>query len=188
MKRFCVLLTLALLCAGAAFGQEGKKNALSIDAAPILQGLVVMSSDSNVRFFGAGAFYERLLGSRYSLGGRFDFAFGKYDMVSTMDIKYFAVSAHGRVYPLAQGLQKFYLDAGIGFATIDMDPGSDQGGLTFALKAGYKHFFNDAIFVEPSLALVYGESIGGSLAAANRGSPNSPAFEWMPGLLIGLNF
>jgi hypothetical protein len=194
MKKFCFFLTLALLCAGASFGQAGKKNALSIDTAPLLRGFVATHDNPDIGFFGAGLFYERLFGSHYSLGGRFDFLLGEYDSGAVeADITYFALSAHGRVYPLSQGLAKLYLDLGIGFNTIDLDmPGQkNEGGLTFALKAGYKHFFNDFIFVEPSIAYVYAKRISDALPGVGSGLSRvydpSP-FEWTPGLLFGISF
>jgi hypothetical protein len=190
MKKLCFLFMVALLCAGMAFGQSGKKNALSLDMAPLLRGFVAMHDNPDIGFFGLGVFYERLFGSQYSLGGRFDFFIGGYDTGAVeVDISYFAASVHGRVYPLSQGLEKLYLDAGIGFNTIDVDvPGQDnQGGLTFALKAGYKHFFNGMIFVEPSVALVYAKSISYSWATISGVHDPSP-FEWTPGLLIGVSF
>jgi hypothetical protein len=188
MKRVCVFVTLALLCAGAAFGQTDRKNALGIDVAPTLRSLAVMNSPKTW-FSGAGVFYERLLAPHFSLGGRFDFLIGSYDNVIKADINYFALSAHGRVYPLSQGLAKLYLDAGIGFNAINVDyPGvENKQGVTFALKAGYKHFFNDMIFVEPSMAFVYAETISKTwpyVAQANDPSP----IEWTPGLLIGFSF
>jgi hypothetical protein len=183
MKKMCCVAALALLCAGVTFGQSGK-NALGVDAAPFLRGLVANSVHSNVELLGAGLFYERLFGSSFSLGARVDFITGKYDyLVTDKDVTYFAVSVHGRVYPLSQGLAKFYLDTGIGFNNIDVGGKDDRGGLTFALKTGYKHFFNSVIFMEPSIALVYAESLGGG----SRLSDPSPV-EWTPGLLIGLSF
>ncbi|MDR3123855.1 MAG: hypothetical protein LBU16_08780 [Treponema sp.] len=180
MKKMCFITALALLCAGAAFGQSGKKNALSVDTAPLLRSLVASSVDSNAEFLGAGLFYELLLGSSFSLGGRVDFISGEY---LNGKVSYFAVSGHGRAYPLSQGLAKFYLDTGIGFNTIDMGSNNDKGGLTFALAMGYKHFFNGTIFMEPSIALVYAENFFGS----NSVRDPSP-LEWTPGLLIGLSF
>jgi hypothetical protein len=177
---------LALLCAGAAFGQSGKKNALSVDTAPFFRGLVAGEKDPDLSYLGAGLSYERLFGSHYSLGGRFDFIFGKHDTVPEVDITYLAGSLHGRVYPLGQGLAKLYLDLGIGYNSIDIDPGNDIGGLTFALTAGYKHFFNSLIFVEPSIGLFYGESISNSAVPSGLRDP-SP-YGLTPGLLVGLSF
>jgi hypothetical protein len=191
MKKIFLLLALALLCAGAAFGQSGKKNALSIDVAPFFRGLVIAHDDNpDTEFFGAGLFYEHLFGSRYSLGGRFDFIHGEYSAgVTETDITYLAGSIHGRVYPLSQGLEKFYMDAGIGFNSIDIDaPGhKNQGGMTFALKMGYKQFFNGVVFVEPSIAFVYAERISSNTLLLSGALDPSP-FEWTPGLLIGVSF
>jgi hypothetical protein len=183
-------MTLALLCAGAAFGQTGKKNALGIDAAPALRSLAVRNKETpKIEFLGAGAFYERLLAPHFSLGGRFDFFTGRYDNVIEADINYFAFSAHGRVYPLSQGMEKLYLDAGVGFNVIKVDTptGKNSQGMTFALKMGYKHFFNDTIFVEPSIAFVYAESIAKTWSYITRANDPSP-LEWTPGLLIGFSF
>jgi hypothetical protein len=193
MKKFCFVLTLALLCAGASFGQAGKKNALSIDAVPLARGLVAAHDSPDIGFFGAGLFYERLFGSRYSLGGRLDFFAGEYDNGTSIDISYFALSAHGRVYPLSQGLAKLYLDLGVGFNTIDIDMPNqkNEGGLTFALKAGYKHFFNNAIFVEPSIAYVYAKRISDArpgIGSGLDGVYDPSPFAWTPGLLIGVSF
>jgi hypothetical protein len=193
MKKFCFFLTLALLCAGVSFGQSGKKNALSVDAAPLLRGFVTSSDDPDSDFFGIGAFYERLIGSRYSLGVQFNYFSGDYDYGTSIDVNYLALSAHGRVYPLSQGLAKLYLDLGIGFNTIDVDlPNQkEEGGMTFALKAGYKHFFNDFIFVEPSIAYVYAKTITDawpSIVSGPTKAHDPSPFEWTPGLLIGVSF
>jgi hypothetical protein len=193
VKKICLFLAFVLLCAGAAFGQSGKKNALSVDVAPLFRGFVAGHDDKpDVRFIGVGVFYERLLGSRYSLGGRFDFIHGEYDSgVAETDITYLAGSIHGRVYPLSQGLEKFYLDTGIGFNSIDIDlPGhKKEGGMTFALQIGYQQFFNSVIFVEPSIAFVYAERISSNtLLLGSRGEHDPSPFEWTPGLLIGLSF
>jgi hypothetical protein len=189
MKRVCFISALALLCAGAVFGQSGKKNALGVDAAPFVRSLVATEKNPNRNFLGAGLFYERLFGSRYSLGGRFDFISGKYaNGPAEVDVNYLAGSIHGRVYPLGQGLAKLYLDLGIGYNSIDIDlPGADREGLTFSLKAGYKHFFNSTIFVEPSLVLFYGESIANG-APALEGLRDPSPFGLTPGLLIGVSF
>jgi hypothetical protein len=196
MKKNCLFLALALVCAGAVFGQSGKKNALSVDVAPLFRSLVVThSGNPDTRFFGAGLFYERLLGSRYSLGGRFDFIQGEYSNSGSRgetDITYLAGSLHGRVYPLSQGLEKLYLDAGIGFNAITIDgplQKDKEGGMTFALKMGYKQFFNGLIFVEPSIAFVYAERISPNINMPSFQGPQDPSpFEWTPGLLIGVSF
>jgi hypothetical protein len=195
MKKICFFLALALVCAGAAFGQSGKKNALSVDVAPLFRGLVVsQNGNPDIGFFGAGLFYERLFGSRYSLGGRFDFIKGDYSnnvAPKDVDITYLAASVHGRVYPLSQGLEKFYLDAGIGFNSINIDAPNHkkEGGMTFALKMGYKQFFNGLIFVEPSIAFVYAERISSHSKLASFQAEQDPSpFEWTPGLLIGVSF
>jgi hypothetical protein len=189
MKKICFFLALALLCAGVSFGQAGAKNALSVDVAPLLRGLVINRDDPDINFFGIGAFYERLLGSSYSLGARFDYLSGEYGSGPSVDVSYLAFSVHGRVYPLAQGLAKLYLDLGVGFNSIDVDlPTYDkQEGMTFALKAGYKHFFNNFIFVEPSIAYVYARTISGSWSSIAKANDPSPV-EWTPGLLIGISF
>ncbi|MDR1249144.1 MAG: hypothetical protein LBK63_07570 [Treponema sp.] len=194
MKKICLFLALALLCAGAAFGQSGKKNALSVDVAPLFRGFVAgHDDDPEIKYLGAGVFYERLLGSRYSLGGRFDFIHGKYSLGPVEgDITYLAGSIHGRVYPLSQGLEKFYLDTGIGFNSIDIDvPAHNKkgGGMTFALQIGYKQFFNGMIFVEPSIAFVYAETISSTNTTLSFSGLRDPSpFEWTPGLLIGVSF
>jgi hypothetical protein len=193
VKKICLFLALLLVCAGAVFGQSGKKNALGVDVAPFFRGLVAGNPDNpDISYIGAGVFYERLFGSRYSLGGRFDFIHGEYSFSPIEgDISYLAGSIHGRVYPLSQGLEKFYMDAGIGFNSIDIDlPGHDkEGGMTFALKMGYKQFFNGVIFVEPSIAFVYAERISSNTSLASlRGEHDPSPFEWTPGLLIGFSF
>jgi hypothetical protein len=191
VKKFYLFLAFVLLCAGAAFGQSGKKNALSVDVAPFFRSLVISHDDKpDTSFIGAGVFYERLFGSRYSLGGRFDFIQGDYSLgVTKADITYLAGSIHGRVYPLSQGLEKFYLDTGIGFNSIDIDsPGhGKEGGMTFTLQIGYKQFFNSAIFVEPSIAFVYAERISSNTLLLSEALDPSP-FGWTPGLLIGVSF
>jgi hypothetical protein len=170
------------VCAGAmmlavnAQSQAAGPNAVSGDAVPFIKGLIAIDGDSDTGFFAVSAVYERLIFPHYSVGGRLDLAFGS---AGGNGASYFGLSAHGRWYPLSEELEKLYFDVGFGFNAAGVNDGGDVAGLTLSLHAGYKHFFTDLIFAEPSIGYGYSKAHGAV--------PFSP-LGWQAGLCIGASF
>jgi hypothetical protein len=116
------------------------------------------------------------------VGAGLDLYFGKN---SDIDIFYFSLAAHGRWYPLSSGLDKLFIDAGLGFNVFARDGETDPekggfAGLTMSLKAGYKLLFTPKFFVEPSMAFVYAKTPASSSVPTPLG--------WQPGLSLGFTF
>jgi hypothetical protein len=94
MKRFTVFLILVMMAgAGSISAQESKS-----DAKNWISG--------EVSLLGGGARYERMLGSKFSVGG--DVYFSSFFIVWNE----FEVGAFGRFYPLENG---FFVEAGLGY-------------------------------------------------------------------------
>ncbi|MDR0599590.1 MAG: hypothetical protein LBG84_05850 [Treponema sp.] len=173
------LLVLAALT-GAAWAQ-GSKFAVSLDAAPLVKGFIWGDSDAKNSQFALSPGVEFLMAPHFTLGGVVDLWFGKNANVS---VSYMALTAHGRWYPLSAGLDKLFVDAGLGFNRFAYDGESDPAkggmtGLTFSLKMGYKLMFSK-FFVEPSMAFVYAKTPSSSTFPTPLG--------WQPGLALGMVF
>jgi hypothetical protein len=89
---------------------------------------------------------------------------------------------HGRWYPLSSGLDKLFIDAGLGFNVFSYDGETDSkkgglAGITLTLKAGYKLMFTPKFFIEPSMAFVYAKTPSSASVPTPQG--------WQPGLSIG---
>jgi hypothetical protein len=158
------------------------KMAISLDVFPLVKGLLWSDSDLKNSLFALAPNFEYLLHPHYTLGAAVDLYFGK---TSDIDILYFGLTAHGRWYPLSSGLDKFFLDAGLGFNMFSLDgkTDSDRGGfsgITISLKAGYKLMFGSRFFLEPSMAFVYAKT-------ASIGFIPTP-LGWQPGLNMGITF
>jgi hypothetical protein len=103
--------------------------------------------------------------------------------VLNVNLFYFGLAAHGRWYPLSSGLDRLFLDLGLGFniLSVNGETKASRGGcagLTMSLEAGYKLMLTRNFFLEPSLAFVY--------AKTNSGVPTP--LGWQPGLTIGAAF
>ena len=174
-KRVLVLLVLAVCAAGGAFAQS--KMAFALDTAPLVTGLIAgEDTDSSEKsFFSLSPVFELALGN-YSIGARVDVIFGKQDDVS---ITHFGLAAVGRWYPLAQ-LEKLFLGVELGVDTCSLEDVDDPlyTGLTFALRAGWKHRMGK-LFLEPALAYV--------LSKTDGTMPLTPA-GWQLGLNLGMAF
>jgi hypothetical protein len=92
MKRFVFMMVLAALVAGGVWAQSGPKNWISGD----------------ISLIGAGISYERMLTSKFSIGGT---AFQNAFMVIFNSL---GVNVTGRFYPWA-GV--FYMGLGLGFGS-----------------------------------------------------------------------
>jgi hypothetical protein len=116
------------------------------------------------------------------VGAAADLYFGE---ASKVDIFYFGLTAHGRWYPLSEGLDKLFIDTGLGFNVFALDGETDSkkggfAGLTMSLTAGCKILLSPAFFIEPSMAFVYAKTAGLVSVPTPLG--------WQPGLSIGAAF
>ncbi|MDR1318892.1 MAG: autotransporter outer membrane beta-barrel domain-containing protein [Treponema sp.] len=185
-KRIVLGLLVLAAVTGVLGAQEGSspgaKMAASLDAFPLAKGIIWSDNDEDDSMFALASNFEYLLFPHFTVGGVMDMYFGK---ASDIDIFYFGLAAHGRWYPLSSGLDKLFLDAGLGFNVFSLDgeTGSKKGGfagMTISLKAGYKLMFGSHFFVEPSMAFVYAKT-------PSRVSVPTP-LGWQPGLNIGAAF
>jgi hypothetical protein len=172
-KKMILALILAMAVTGGVFAQG--KNAVAVDVAPLAKGIIASDSDTDTSIFGIAASFEHPMAPHYSIGARMDLYAGK---VFDIDGTYFGLSAHGRWYPLSATLEKLYLDAGLGFNSLDSKL-VEFGGLTFALKTGWKLLFKEKFFAEPSLEYI--------LAKSSEFVPFTP-LGWQIGLGLGMNF
>ncbi|MDR2519256.1 MAG: hypothetical protein LBD13_07615 [Spirochaetaceae bacterium] len=175
-KKIFAFLAAALAVAASAQAQAGGPNAISGDAVPLIKGLIYIDGDSETGFFALSAVYERLIFPHYTVGGRLDLAFGSS---GGRGASYFGLSAHGRWYPLSETLEKLYFDVGFGFNAAGVNDAGDLASLTLSLHAGYKHFFTNMIFVEPSVGYGYSK--------VHNYVPFSP-MGWQAGLGVGASF
>jgi hypothetical protein len=182
-KRIVVGLLVLAAVTGFLGAQEAPagepKMAVSLDASPLIKGIVWSDTDADNLMFALAPNFEYLLRPHFTVGGSLDMYFGK---ASDTDIFYFGLAAHGRWYPFSTGLDKLFLDAGLGFNVFAFDGKADAdkggfAGLTMSLKAGYKLIFSPNFFVEPSMAFVYAKTASVTSVPTPLG--------WQPGLSIG---
>jgi hypothetical protein len=171
-----------ILGAQEASGSGGAKGAVSLDTFPLAKGIIWSDGNADDGLFALAPGFEFPVHPRFTLGAGLDIYFGKN---SNIDIFYFGLVAHGRWYPLSSGLDKLFIDAGLGFNVFAFDGETDPdkggfAGLTISLKAGYKLLFTPRFFVEPSMAFVYAKIPALSSAPTPLG--------WQPGLSIGIVF
>jgi hypothetical protein len=178
-----ILLGLLVLAAvtgvlGAQEEAPAAKMAVSLDLSPLLKGIIWSDSDADNALFALAPNFEYLVRPHFTVGAAADLYFGE---ASDVDIFYFGLAAHGRWYPLSSGLDKLFIDAGLGFNVFAYDGETDPdkggfAGITMSLEAGYKLMFTRNFFVEPSLAFVYAKT-------PYAGAPTP--LGWQPGLSIG---
>jgi hypothetical protein len=181
-RKIVLALVLAAAAAGGAFAQPAdQKMALSLDLAPMLTGFIAGESTgtSEKSFFALSPVFEYVIGG-YTIGARADFVFGSVGKSNKQSVTHVGMAAVGRWYPLAK-LQKLYVGTELGFDTCFMENVDDAlyTGLTFAVRAGWKHFM-DKVFLEPSLGYVVSKSAGASMPITPTG--------WEIGLNVGLAF
>jgi hypothetical protein len=164
----------------AASGET--KMAISLDAFPLTKGIIWSDNDADNTMFALVPTFEFLVHPHFTVGGTMDMYFGE---ASDKSIFYFGLAAHGRWYPLSSGLDKLFIDAGLGFNVFAFDGETDaekggMAGLTMSLKMGYKLKFTRSFFVEPAMAYVYAKTP----SIVNVPTP----LGWQPGLNIGFAF
>jgi hypothetical protein len=156
MRKSLLVLVLAGTLAGGAFAQS---MALSFDLATMFEGFVAGedTDTSDKSYFALSPVFECAVGN-YSIGVRGDFVFGSVKDVEKQSVTHVGLAATGRWYPLAR-LEKLYLGAELGFDTCSLEDADDAlyTGLTFALRAGWKHIMGP-FFLEPSLGYVLSKS------------------------------
>jgi hypothetical protein len=182
-KKIVLALVLAAAVAGGAFAQSAnKKMSISLDLAPLFTGFVASEdTDTNKStFFALSPVFEYAIGN-YSIGARADLFFGSIGVNDKQSVTHIGLAAIGRWYPLAK-LEKLYVGTELGFDTCTMEDVDDPlyTGLTFALRAGWKHFLGP-VFLEPSLGYVVSKSTSASYM------PLTPT-GWEIGLNFGLAF
>jgi hypothetical protein len=177
---------LALALAASLSAQQkkagGAKMALGVDAFPLVKGLIWWDGDKDNSLFAVAANFEYLAAPHFTAGGSADLYFGK---ASDVDIFYFGLAGHGRWYPLSAGLDRLFIDAGLGVNAFALDGkyDADKGGMTgitISLKAGWKLMFGSKFFVEPSMAYVYAKLPSSASVPTPLG--------WQPGLAVGMTF
>jgi hypothetical protein len=175
------LLILAVVTGflGAQQTATEAKMAINLDVFPLAKGIIWSDNDADNLLVALAPNFEYLIRPHFTMGAAADLYFGK---ASDISIFYLGLAAHGRWYPLSTGLDKLFLDAGLGFNMFayDGEIKSDRGGfagLTISLRAGYKLMLTRNFFVEPSMAFVYAK-------IPSVGSVPTP-LGWQPGLSIG---
>jgi hypothetical protein len=183
-----IVLGLLVLAAGVLGAQEvpagqtaagAAKMAVSLDLFPLAKGIIWSDNDVDNSLFALVPGFEYLIRPHFTVGAEAGFYFGE---ASKTDIFYFGLAVHGRWYPLSPGLDKLFIDTGLGFNVFSLDGETDSKkggftGLTISLKAGYKLMFTSKFFLEPSMAFVYAKM-------PSSASVPTP-FGWQPGLSIG---
>jgi hypothetical protein len=179
-----ILLGLLILAAvsGVLCAQGTGRMAVSLDLFPLAKGIIWSDSDEKNSLTSLAPSFEYLISPHYTIGAAADLYFGEYRDV---DIFYLGLAAHGRWYPQSTGLDKLFIDAGLGFNMFTYDgKAADRDhhgftGLTMSLKLGYKLMFTSSFFAEPSMAFVYAKT-------AEVDSPTP--LGWQPALTIGAAF
>ncbi|MDR2049340.1 MAG: hypothetical protein LBP69_07780 [Treponema sp.] len=182
MKKKLVFGLLLTLVIAAGLGAQEKKMAAGLDVMPLFKGFIWWESDAKNSLVALSPSFEYLIAPHYTIGGTADLWIGEASSISAF---YLGLIVHGRWYPLSEGLDKLFLDAGLGFNALLIDGKTDAGrggfaGLTISLKAGWKHLFGQRLYVEPSMAYVYSKE-------SSRTSVPTP-LGWQPGLTVGMTF
>jgi hypothetical protein len=164
----------------AAPAKEPPKVAISLDLFPLVKGLIWSDSDADNSLAAIVPVLEYLVYPHFTVGAAADLYFGKY---MDVEVFYLGLALHGRYYPLSEGLDKLFIDAGLGFNVFSYDGSfkKEQGGfsgITLSLKAGYKLMFTPHFFLEPSMGFIYAKT-GGYIPTPSG---------WQPGLNIGFVF
>jgi subtilisin family serine protease len=183
LKKFLGVIVIGTVITVSAFAQDAPaKAAIGLDASPLVKGIIWTDSDADNSMFALAPGFEYLVHPHYTVGAAADLYFGE---ASKIDIFYFGLAAHGRWYPQSSGLDKFFIDVGLGFNVFSYDGETDSKkggftGLTMSLKAGYKLMFTTKFFIEPSMAFVYAKMPSSVEVPTPLG--------WQPGLSIGGTF
>jgi hypothetical protein len=214
MKKMVLILILLGIVAGNIFAQETvtdeaatetetiaveetadipkeRKNAVSLNLFPLFKGFVASETSNLVdsAFFDLAVNYERLVVPHISIGADIDAYFGKSVDV---DLVYFNLSLAGRYYFMSEKAEKFYLGALIGFNVLSVDEETSFedggfGGFYAELQAGYRLFFTEAFFVEPSVSYVLSKAPLDPTGSVPDHLIPLPS-DWEGGLSIGVAF
>jgi hypothetical protein len=208
LERFLGVIVIGAVITAGAFAQEGAevvaeqaasaeqavpagqtgggaaKTAVSLDLSPLVKGIIWTDNDKDYSLFALALGFERLVRPHYTVGAVADLYFGEAgkNADGAISISYFGLAVHGRYYPQSAGMEKFFIDAGLGFNVFSFDGESDSKkggftGLTMSLKAGYKLMLTPGFFFEPSMAFVYAK------IPADVSVPTP--LGWQPGLSFG---
>jgi hypothetical protein len=176
-----------------------RKNAVSWNTFPLFKGIVSsesnLSSEPDIDFslFSLALDYERLIVPHISLGADIDMYFGKVGLdepLDDLDVFYFSLSVNGRYYFMSEKAEKFFLGALIGFNVLSVDGKTSYedggfGSIYAEIEAGYRLFFTNMFFVEPSVSYVISKSPS---MVEGFGMSNPLPSEWEGGLSIGIAF
>jgi len=155
VKKICGFVVLAaFFCAGSGLGADEEKTrigAFSLDPVPLFRGFI--ATDPGF-VFGLAEQFELACNQNFGLLERADL------YVVPDKSTYFGLGFHGRYYPLSSGLEKLFLDAGIGFYSEGGHPASTASesawfGFIFSMKVGWKLFLVKGLFLEPALGYLY---------------------------------
>jgi len=151
VKKLCGFMVLAaFLCAGSAlWANEGriKRFAFSFDTVPFFRGIV--ASDPNF-VFGIAAQFEVAVNKNFGILQRADlYVYPDNSVYGGLGLLHF------RYYPLSSGMEKLFLDAGIGYNAESTPSKSTKYGFIFSMKAGWKLFLGKFFFLEPALGYLY---------------------------------
>ncbi|MDR1107462.1 MAG: hypothetical protein LBL19_00330, partial [Spirochaetaceae bacterium] len=127
-------IVLGLLVLAVITGVLGAQNAsaaklaVGLDLFPLVKGIVWSDSGADNSLFALAPSFEYLVRPHYTVGAAADLYFGE---ASKIDVFYFSLAVHGRWYPLSSGLDKLFIDAGLGFNVFSYDGETDskKGGL-----------------------------------------------------------
>jgi hypothetical protein len=181
--------------AAPAGGVGAVKMALSVDLFPLVKGIIWTDSDKDRSLFAFVPSFEYRVRPHYTVGVTADIYSGQAAkfMDKSVNFTYLVFAVHGRYYLQSAGMDKFFIDAGLGFNTFSVDLPSemagnydfDYTGLTLSLKAGYKLMLTPSFFLEPSMAYVYAK-VPDTSGLPGGVSVDLPSLdEWQPGLGIG---
>jgi len=193
-KMFFWVVVLALFCAASPlFSQArntsqsssgGRTWAIGLDVARTVNGIIAWDSTggNERRYVAISPSFERGFGN-YSLGLRMDMVFGNVGPKEMeQEVAHIAFAAAGRWYPAAP-MEKVFVATEIGLNMGYWEKEPVYRGLTFSLRAGYKHIMGkkNRLYIEPSMAYVMTKT------DPLIPSPAAPS-EWEVGLNVGFTF
>ena len=189
MKKVFLIAVLVLLCATSPlFSQargnnagSGKTWAIGLDVARTIYGIIAWNGDYQQRYFAISPSFERGFGN-YSLGLRSDMVFGKVGPAD-QEVSHIAFALAGRWYP-AVPMERVFVATEVGLSLGYSEKEPVYRGMTFALRAGYKHLMGKQkrLYIEPSMAYIVAKSDPNMIP--KPATPNG----WEAGLNVGFTF
>ena len=177
-----IFLVAVLFCAAFSLSAQERKWAVGIDTARTIYGIIAWNSDYQQRYFAISPSFERGFGKGYSLGLRSDMVFGQVGPAD-QEVAHIAFAATGRWYPVSL-MEKVFVATEVGLSLGYSDREPAYRGMTFALRAGYKHLMGkqNRLYLEPSMAYIVAKSDPNLIP--RPGTPNG----WEAGLNVGFTF